>query len=606
MVEVVQRWATRLANTKGVSLDSAQLSGMLEDLVREATDEAETARRAAQLRFSALYSTAPIGIALTDSTGFVVQANAALGKLLGCRPELLEGQHLAALGSTERDATTLRVGLDEMGSMELDRYQQRVLLAHAEDVPVWADITLTRLPGDQPGSSYPVLMVQDANEVHLLQETLRHQNIHDPLTGLANTSSFRTKLEATLGTGAEEQVALVYLDIDGFKVVNDGLGAGVGDQVLRGVAAKVAAVFTEHDGFVARLSGDGFAILMRGALTPSEVIALVERTLEDLAEPIYLGDHGIGISASAGIVVRDVSEGGPEDLLRGAEIALHRAKESGKAQWMLFDPELDARDRARYRLGAVIAGALENGEFSLLYKPTFRLSNPDRLAAVSVGLRWNHPEQGPLESEDFLPLAETTGMTVPLGRWLLTEALAANARWRGRYGDEAPDVCIQLPKRLAIDPDLVLLVKEQLDRQELPGKALRLCTDSSALLDPRGEVLESLAVLSDLGAQLVLTVSGSADLELIPAHRLPVRHVILTGAVIDGLVERADESATRHLGQLIERARELNLRIGAEGVRHEDHAARLREFGVLAARGPFVVESVTGEEVDELIARHST
>ncbi|GAA1975870.1 putative bifunctional diguanylate cyclase/phosphodiesterase [Amycolatopsis minnesotensis] len=606
LAEVARNWAATLADTKGVSLPPHELEQILLAVVRDAAAAAVPAHEAAVRRFAALYSASPIGIALADRDGTIVEANAALGSFLGYQPESLHGKKITELGSSDRDSTALRIGLDELTETELDRYQHRVLLDHGEEVPVWADVTLAHLPGDHPGTEYPVLMVSDANEVHLLQETLRHQNVHDPLTGLANSSSFQTKLEAALGTRSGERIALIYLDIDGFKVVNDGLGAGFGDKVLRGVARKLAAVFTEHDAFVARLSGDGFAILLHGSVSPSEVIALVERAFEDLHEPIYLEGNGIGVSASAGIVVKDVGDGGAEDLLRGAEIALHRAKERGKAQWVLFDPELDARDRSRYRLGAVIAGALENGEFSLIYQPTVKLANTDQLAAVNAGLRWNHPEMGELDSDKFYPLAETTGMTIPLGRWLLTESLAATARWRERFGEAAPDVCVRLPKRLAIDPDLVLLVKEQLDRHRLPAHALRLCTDGSSILDPNGEVLDSLSVLSDLGAQLVLTVSGTADLELIPRYRLPVRHIILSGPVVDSLVIDKDGVASRNLSHLITRARELKLRIGAEGVWHEDHAVRLRELGVMAARGAFVAESATGDEVDELIERHAS
>ncbi|WP_290061804.1 putative bifunctional diguanylate cyclase/phosphodiesterase [Amycolatopsis solani] len=602
---MARRWAATLADTKGVTLPPEELEPLLLEVANEAADHAGSRHEGARLRFSALYAASPMGIALADPDGEIVEANLALGQLLGCSPEKLRGRHLTDLGSTDHDVSRLKAGLEQVRSAR-ERYQERMLLDHADDGQLWTDVTLARLPGDEPGSAYPVLMVSDANELHLLQERLLHQNVHDPLTGLPNASSFTTKLEAALGAGAHDDIALIYLDVDGFKVINDGLGAGVGDQVLRGVAAKLSAVFTgPHDGFVARLSGDGFAVLLRGRLAATEVVELVERALEDLNEPIYLGGHGIGVSASAGIVVRAAVEGGAAELLRAAEIALHRAKEAGKAQWMLFDPELDARDRGRYQLGAVIAGALENGEFSLVYQPTVRLARTDELAAVNAGLRWNHPEKGELSSDEFYPLAQTTGMTVPLGRWLLAESLAATSRWRTRFGDAAPDVCVRLPARLAIDPDLVLLVKEQLDKHELPAKSLRLCTDPASVLDPSGEVLESFAVLSDLGAQLVLTISGSADLELIPQHQLPIRHVILSGPVVDALdAAEPAEADIRHLTQLITRARELDLRVGAEGVRTHDQAARLRQLGVLAARGPFVADSATGDEVDELIARH--
>ncbi|MEV6907982.1 diguanylate cyclase [Amycolatopsis sp. NPDC051071] len=605
LVDVARRWAATLADTKGVSLPQEQLEQLLLGVAQDAV-RSEPHHQAALLRFSKLYSASPVGIALADSTGLIVEANTALGKLLGCRPAALRGRAIPELGSSEHDVVRLRNGLSQLMKLGQPTQQERLLLDHSEEGTLWVDVTLTDLPGDRPGSAYPVLMVSDANEIHLLQEQLLHQNVHDALTGLPNATSFGNALETALAGSGRDQVALVYLDVDGFKVINDGLGAGVGDQVLRGVATKLKAVFTgKHNGSVARLSGDGFAVLLRGEFSPAEVVALVEQALEELAEPIYLGGHGIGVSASAGIVVRSITDARPEELLRAAEIALHRAKEAGKAQWMLFDPELDARDRGRYQLGAVIAGALENGEFSLIYQPTVKLANTDQLAAVNAGLRWNHPEKGELDSDEFYPLAQITGMTIPLGRWLLAESLAATARWRNRFGEAAPDVCVRLPNRLAIDPDLVLLVKEQLDRHSLPAQALRLCTDRESVLDPRGEVLDSFAVLSDLGAQLVLTISGSADLELIPQHRLPVRHVILSGAVIDALADGEDEADVRHLSQLVTRAKELKLRIGAEGVRNHEQAERLRRFGVLAARGSFVADSATGDEVDELIERHA-
>jgi diguanylate cyclase (GGDEF)-like protein/PAS domain S-box-containing protein len=606
LAEVARHWAESLADTKGVALPRQELEGILMNVARDAAATVKTQSEGTLQRFAALYSASPMGIALADPSGEIVEANAALGLLLGSPAEELRGRNIADLGSAGRDAVQLRRGLEELKRPGVERFKERLKFEHAEEGPLWVDVTLAHLPGDAEGSAYPVLMVEDVNEIYLLQERLRHQNLHDALTGLPNASQFSTQLEAALGSSAREQIALIYLDIDGFKVINDGLGAGVGDKVLIGIGRKLAAVFTpEHDGFVARLSGDGFAILLRGDLTAPQVIDLVERALDDLNEPIYLGGHGIGVSASAGIVLRAVADGGPAELLRAAEIALHRAKEAGKAQWMLFDPELDAADRSRYQLGAVIAGALENGEFSLIYQPTVKLTEPGHLAAVNAGLRWNHPERGELGSDEFYPLAETTGMTIPLGRWLLAESLAATARWRERYGECAPDVCVRLPNRLAIDADLVLIVKEQLARFGLPAKALRLCTSAKSIMDPRGEVLDSLATLSELGTQMVLTVAGTADLELIAKHHLPVEHVILSGPVVDAIADSGDEAAMRNLQHLVARAKELGLRIGAEGVHTTEQANRLCELGVIAARGAFVAESATGDEVDELIGRHS-
>lgn len=603
LVEIAQRWATTLANTKGVALPSHDLQEILLDVAREVHDRYDRAREAAVLRFTTLYSASPVGIALADADGVIVETNTALARMLARTDDDLRGTPISGLGAEVRDTESLREAVAELAEHDVSCFRELMKLEHADN-SLSVQVTLARLPGDGAGTIFPMLMIEDVSEFQLLKETLRHQNLHDPLTRLPNASQFDTKLETTLQLDADEQVGLVYLDIDGFKVINDGLGAGVGDQVLREVARKLLSVFTEHDAFVARLTGDGFAVLMHGSFAATDLIEMVQEALEELAEPVYLDGQGIGVSASAGIVVRRAADARKE-LLRGAEIALHRAKEAGKAQWMLFDPELDARDRSRYRLGAVIAGALENGEFSLIYQPTVKLNAPGGIAAVNAGLRWNHPEKGDLDSDEFYPLAATTGMTIPLGKWLLTESLAATARWRRRFGDRAPDVCVRLPNRLAIDPDLVLLVKEQLDRNQLPGKALRLCTDGASILDPRGEVVDSLAVLADIGATLVLTVTGTADLELITSHRLPVHHIILSGQVVDALADGDDEAANRHLRHLIARGRELGLRIGAEGVRTREHADRLRHLGVIAARGAFVSESATGDDIDDLIERHA-
>ncbi|HKS49929.1 MAG TPA: diguanylate cyclase [Amycolatopsis sp.] len=604
LAAIVHRWAARLAGTEGVALTSSRLEEILGELAQEAVASVEATREAAAKRFSALYTASPIGIALADQDGTIIEVNPAMARFLEYRSEQLHGRTFVDLGFGDRDRQQLADGLAELAETEAEHVRQRVQLTHSDDAAVWAEITLARLPGDRPRITFPVLMAVDANDLHTLQETLRHQSGHDPLTGLSNASRFHTMLENALSPTARDQVALIYLDLDGFRVINDGLGTGIGDKVLKGVAGKLRAVFTSHQALVARLSGDGFGILLRGRLTRSEVTGLLDRAMEDLGEPIFFGEQGVGVSASAGIVVRGVSEGGPEELRRAAELALHRAKEAGRAQWMLFDPERDAIDRARYRLGAEIAGALEHGQFDLVYHPMVDLGEPGGLSSVTAGLVWRHPELGELDTCRFYQLVETTGMTMPLGKWLLSEALGSAARWHQKFGDKAPDICIRLPYRLASDPDLVKLIREQLGRHELPASVLRLCIEPTTFVDRDGEVLDSLILLAELGAKPALTVTGSADLELIARHDLPVGYIALDGGVIDALAEGEEEPAARHLCHLLARARELNLFVGAANVRSAEHAERLCKHGVQAARGPFA-GSCDDDEIDEFIERHT-
>lgn len=581
-----------MARQDGTSLSPQELENVLTEMARDAVAEAGTALQGAASRFSALFSRCPIGMVLASSGDEIVEVNKAMTDFLDRRAEDLRGLPITTLGFADRDAETLRAGLAELAQTGADHHRERIQLAHSDGGSVWASVTLTYLPGDRPSSVFPMLMAVDENELHSLQETFRRQSVHDRLTGLPNALSFRTKLEAAVGANARGQVALIYLDIDGFHVINDGLGPDAGDRVLRGVARKLENAFTPgepaHKSLVARLSGDAFAVLLQGELTRRGVIDMVETAMDELGEPIYLGEKGVGVSVSAGIVVHNVSAGGHEELQRGAELALHRAKEAGRAQWLLFDPEADARDRARFRLGAELAGALENGQFELLYRPALRLDDPNDVVAVGLRVRWRHPELGELSSRTFGSLAETTGMVAQLSRWVVSEVAEAAARWRDLFGARAPELSMALPRQMAVDPDLVKLVRVQLDRHGLSAGSLRLRTHPATVLAEDGEILESLAILSELGTKLMLVARGSADLELIARHGLPVRLVVLDRTVVDPFAEgKPDAAAIRHLDHLMTRAAELNLKVDAEGIRSVEEADRLHEFGVSAGYGPF-------------------
>lgn len=571
-----------------------------------AQDAGPIAASQAPERFSALFAAAPLGIALLDDAGAIVAANPALYALIGCAEGSLAGKDFASLTCGESDAEVLRIALEDLGTADGLRHQLHLVLEHQEEGPIRVRATVARLPTDDPATTHPVVMLRDVSELHDLRERLRHQNVHDVLTGLPNAASFLSRLESAMVDRSRARVALVFLDIDGFRIINDGLGAKTGDKVLQVVAGKLRSVFDTHEAMVARLTGDGFGVLLRGDFTAPEVVAQVERALEALHEPAYVDGHGVGVSASAGIVVRDSGRGSAEEMQRAAEITLHRAKEAGRAQWMLFDEDADRLDRERYRRGAVMASALENGEFQLVYQPTVKLDGSGQVPVVNALLRWNHPEAGVLRSEEFMPLADAVGMTLPLGRWMLSEALEARSRWRSAPG--APDLCVQLPARLAIDDNLVGIVRSALHRRDLPPHVLRLCADSAAVLDPRGEALDSLKVLGELGVRLVLAVSGAIDLEVIHRHALPVGFVVLTGRIIDALAGDGaqDPSTVGHIEHLIESAKRLGVRIGADGVRTEEQAKKLAELGVIAARGEYFYSALTSDEVHSLLAERVT
>jgi diguanylate cyclase (GGDEF)-like protein/PAS domain S-box-containing protein len=597
LVDSIRQWVTALRSTDA---DSAEAESMVRQFAGELHSERERARQDANDRFAVFYHYCPTSVVLADSAGVIVGVNPAFRQLVGIGDEQrLVGTPLTSVGAGDNDRNVLRLAVAEAAGTA--RVEEQIEINSAGGRTRLVRLTASTLPGD---TAYVLVLFDDVHEVRLLQETLQHQGLHDPLTGLPNGAHLRSKLEVMLAGGAEEQVALLYLDIDGFKVVSDGLGDELADQVLRGIAGTLREVFDDRGAFVARLFGDEFAVALRGALTPATVVELVEQTIDELSKPMYVGDVGVGVSASVGIVVADVPGGVHTEMMRAAEVALHRAKDLGKAQWVLFDPEVGRADRDRYRLACAIAGALETGEMTVTYQPHAVLPDARIVTSLNATLCWDHPTFGRLRADDFYPLAEMTGMTVPLGRHLLSEALRTTADWQARFGADAPMVCLTLPRRMAIDGDLVGMVRAELDRNGLEPRHLMLCTDGPSLLDRRGDLVESIGHLARLGVLFVLDITGMPDLELVPALHVPAPAVMLTGRIVDALgADQPPRWARRSLRQLVERAEELGVKVGAYGVRSHDHARLLCELGVVVAAGPYLPEHDTREQAETWVGR---
>ena len=325
LADVARQWAATLADTKGVSLPLEEIEGILLNVARDALTHAEPGRDAALHRFATMYAALPIGIALAGPSGEIVEANDALGLLLGVQPGQLHGRNIADLGSAGRDAVALRLGLEDLKKPGVERHQDRLKLEHADEGPIWADVTLVNLPGDTPSSAYPVLMVKDANEIHLLQERLLHQNVHDSLTGLPNASRFTTHLEAAQGTSAREQIALIYLMLAAHLVR------------FRG-AQELAQPIAGH-GVAYRLGGDEFCLLLSGRFPRSD--PLLARAHAALAARLHragrlharAGERELQHRGRAPVEARDQRRHGggrhldhcDRDCLRSDDLGGHRA-----------------------------------------------------------------------------------------------------------------------------------------------------------------------------------------------------------------------------------------------------------------------------------------
>jgi diguanylate cyclase (GGDEF)-like protein len=285
-------------------------------------------------------------------------------------------------------------------------------------------------------------MIQDVTDVHLLEQRVRHQSLHDLLTGLPNRLHFAIHLEALLERDRSAAVTLCKIDLDCFGVVNDGLGQGIGDLLLRSVAGWLQALVAGERAMVARFGADEFAILIEESPTTPHAASLAASINAELSEPVYLADRGLAVSACVGIVRRTVGEIDAKELIRAADSTLHQAKRTGRGQWGLYDPHADADQRARYKLATAMPEAWENGQLTLCYQMLVRLdadaADAGRIVALTVLLRWDHPERGVVAHDDCVALAEQTGLVLSIGPWMLRQACEQLRAWRDQLSVAAP------------------------------------------------------------------------------------------------------------------------------------------------------------------------
>ena len=339
--------------------------------------DVERALSDSESRFRALFEGAALGIGMADIDGRIIQANAALGALLGYTPDELCRLNVGDLVHADSSPIDWGSPASSAGAAGGDRLRDHVRLERAyyrkDGTVVWTDVTVSLLRDQAGEPRYTVAMVEDITDRHELEERLRYQALHDPLTGLPNRTFFAERLaEAFAGTDPNALVGLCYLDLDGFKRINDSLGHDVGDRLLIAVAKRLQRTVAARGHLVARMGGDEFVILSEKA-DHDELTALADQVLYSLDLPVRSGPHGMRVSASIGIVAQPVGASGPAEILKAADLTLYRAKAAGRGRWARYDAELNAAQVARYALVEALPDAVQRGEFSLLYQPLVSL-----------------------------------------------------------------------------------------------------------------------------------------------------------------------------------------------------------------------------------------
>lgn len=398
-----------------------------------AREDAERARNASEARFRALFEHAAIGIGIADVDGTIVQFNQALRELLGARPEDLCGRRVTELVHPE-DAPGVWEAYEDLVKGRRERFQCDKPYYRRDGEVVWTHLTVSLIRDEHGEPRYQVAMVEDITDRYRLQERLRHQATHDPLTGLPNRTAFFERLEGLFEQPPPDaRFGLCYVDLDGFKVVNDSLGHETGDQLLTAVAERLDAALAPLGHLVARLGGDEFVVLLEECRGDQEAVAVAKLVLTTLSRPFLVGDQQLTIGASVGVLAQRIAATTPGAAVRAADLTLYRSKEAGRGRWTLFDPTHNARAVSRYAISVRLPVALDRGEFFVDYQPLCSLSDGS-LVAVEALVRWRHPEFGVLGPDEFVGTAEETGLIMPLGRWILERAVGQAAAWVRRYG----------------------------------------------------------------------------------------------------------------------------------------------------------------------------
>ena len=545
-----------------------------------ARKEAELALREAHERFRSAFENAPIGMAMADLDGRIIRANPAFGKIVGRNGTGLAGVSLHELTHPEdRDASSAEIR--RLTAQESDGYRIEKRYRHAEGHDVWVSVSISCVHNDEE-PLYLIAQVEDVTERRALRERLAYAAIHDPLTSLPNRVLFMDRLEVALSRSARHarRVAVIFLDLDRFKLVNDSMGHAAGDRLLEAVADRLRATVRPSD-TVARFGGDEFIVLCDDVAEESVALGLADRLTASLAQPVVLPEGEIFVSASMGVALSHDIGDTASSLLRDADTAMYRAKERGRARTVLFDQESHTVALEQMRTRNELHRALERREFRVFYQPIVEVGT-GHLGGVEALLRWQHPERGLLHPGEFLSIVEESGLIVPIGAWVLEESCAQLVRWEAERRDEgigalSLGVSVNVSPRQLIEPDFVDQVAAVVASTGIDPAMLWLEITEGALAGDAASTIGVLRALRDLGIRLSIDDFGSGYASLGYLRSFPVESLKIDRSFVDGLGRGNEDAAI--VGSVVALARSLSLTCIAEGVERPDQLGQLVALG---------------------------
>jgi diguanylate cyclase (GGDEF)-like protein/PAS domain S-box-containing protein len=546
-------------------------------------------------RFASLVRNSSDLVTLIDADMTILFVSPSAARLLGLEPGALEGSSFAALIHPDQAPRALEFILGErVGTPE------EITLRRADGTWLETETLRTNLVHDESVGGI-VLTSRDITERKAFLNQLEYHAFYDSLTGLANRALFRDRVDHALSQArrSSNPIAALFMDVDDFKIVNDTHGHAAGDALLTAVAARLRSCLRGGD-TISRLGGDEFAILLEEStdVAPVEVAGRIMRALE---EPFRIDGHELHVRASIGVAYANGDgETATEELLRNADVAMYVAKSQGKGRCEVYQPATHKTVMSRLQLRTDLQRALDDEEFVLHYQPLVTLET-ERISGLEALVRWQHPERGLIPPLDFIPLAEESGLIIPIGRWVLRTACREASRLQLLYPQDPPlSMSVNLSARQLQSPAIVADVREALEEAGVDPSTLTLEVTESAMMRNVDLSVLRLRELRDLGVRIAIDDFGAGYSSLGYIRQFPVDILKVDKSFIDRIDEGEKELALA--AAIIDMAKVLNLLPVAEGVERQQQLERLVELGCDSAQGYYFAKPGSQTDVEGHLA----
>jgi diguanylate cyclase (GGDEF)-like protein/PAS domain S-box-containing protein len=570
----------------------------IESLVERRTADLALTAGALRLHQRAIEAAAnPILLVSATRHGYPIEyANPACERTLGYGPGELTGKPLASLARADSDEP----GLEELRQAlhECRKGHALVHQAALDGRELVSEVYLAPVNNAQGATEHFVVTTYDVTVAKRYEAELAHRARYDTLTGLANRALLADRIERAIAAANGMPVWAVALDIDHFKLVNDTLGRRVGDEALRGIAKRIAGAIRQAD-TAARVGGDDFMLVLTGCSGEGQAAAQVQAVREAIAEPLQVDGHTLVFGSSAGVAGYPVDGSDPETLVKHAEVAMYRTKQTGRNAVQFYAPHMNAHATDRLAMEGALRSALRKDQFELYFQPQVDLGS-GRVVGTEALIRWRHPNFGTVRPERFIALAEETGLIVPIGDWVLRSACRQNVDWQ-RAGLGPLRIAVNLSARQFSEPNLVQTVRRVLEETGLGADSLEIELTESMMMVDVESAIETMRLLKAMGVKLSIDDFGTGYSSLAYLKRFPVDVLKIDRSFVRDIVVSPDGAAM--VDAIISLAHGLRMQVIAEGVETLEQLDYLRGCGCDEVQGHIYGRPEPGKQVEALLRR---